>query len=122
MSETVRQNVLSPVLPAQGQKRITWSRLYGSAKSLAIANAAVQSNKPIIIVTEDSLKAANLINELKCYLNEADSIPVLTFPDWETLPYDRFSPYQDIISERLETLFNLPTLQQGILVVPITTR
>ncbi|MCW8994411.1 MAG: transcription-repair coupling factor, partial [Psychromonas sp.] len=48
-------------------------------------------------------------------------IEILSFPDWETLPYDHFSPHQDIISTRIETLYKLPTLQQGILIVPVTT-
>lgn len=121
MSESARQNLLSPKLPESGQTRVNWSRLYGSAKSLAIANMAAQTQRPIVVVTADTISAVNLINELKVYLKESKAIPVITFPDWETLPYDLFSPYQDIISERLETLFNLPEIKQGILVVPITT-
>jgi len=121
MSESVRQNVLSPKLPESGQSRINWSRLYGSARSLAIANLAAQTQKPIIVVTADTISAVNLINELNVYIKDSSSIPIITFPDWETLPYDLFSPYQDIISDRLQTLFNLPNTKQGILVVPITT-
>ncbi len=121
MSVSIRQNVLSPKLPAQDHARVNWSRLYGSARSLAIANMAMQTQKPIIVLTPDTISAVNLINELRVYLNDDNSTPVLTFPDWETLPYDLFSPYQDIISERLQTLFNLPDMKQGILVVPITT-
>jgi transcription-repair coupling factor (superfamily II helicase) len=121
MSVSARQNVLSPKLPESGQARISWSRLYGSAKSLAIANMATQTLKPVIVITADTISAVNLINELKVYINDLESTPVITLPDWETLPYDLFSPYQDIISERLQTLFNLPGLSQGILVVPVTT-
>ncbi len=121
MSESVRQNVLSPKLPESGQSRTNWSRLYGSARSLAIANMATQTQKPVIVVTADTISAINLINELNVYIKDSSSIPIITFPDWETLPYDLFSPYQDIISDRLQTLFNLPNTNQGILVVPITT-
>uniref|UniRef100_UPI00241E05FB transcription-repair coupling factor n=1 Tax=Ectopseudomonas oleovorans TaxID=301 RepID=UPI00241E05FB len=46
---------------------------------------------------------------------------ILCFPDWETLPYDSFSPHQDIISERLQTLHRLPHLKKGILLVPVAT-
>ncbi len=46
---------------------------------------------------------------------------VVQFPDWETLPYDVFSPYQDIISRRLATLAALPRLRQGIIVLPVAT-
>ena len=121
MSVSIRQNILSPKLPESRQERINWSRLYGSAKSLVIANMAKQTQKPVLVITADTISAVNLINEFKVFINDLESIPVITFPDWETLPYDLFSPYQDIISERLQTLFNLPGLNQGILVVPITT-
>ena len=48
-------------------------------------------------------------------------LPIFTFPDWETLPYDIFSPHQDIVSARLQTLASLPTAQRGIIVVPLST-
>lgn len=121
MHDTARQNLLSPKLPESGQARVYWSRLYGSAKSLAIANMATQTQKPVVVITADTISAVNLINELHIYIKDNDSIPVMTLPDWETLPYDQFSPYQDIISDRLQTLYALPTLQQGIVVVPVTT-
>lgn len=117
----MRQNVLSPVPPEQGRSRINWTRLYGSAKSLAIANLSEQSSTPIIVITADTPDAANCINELNVYIDDTALHPVMTFPDWETLPYDVFSPYQDLISERLHTLFKLPDLKQGVLVVPVTT-
>ena len=121
MTESVRQNLLSPKLPVPGQSRINWSRLYGSARSLAIANMAMQTQKLIVVVTADMISAVNLINELNIYIKENSLVKIITFPDWETLPYDLFSPYQDIISERLQTLFDLPNIKQGIVVVPITT-
>ncbi len=121
MSVSARQNVLSPKLPEPGQAKSNWSRLYGSAKSLAIANMAMQTKKPVLVVTADAISAVNLINELKVYITDLEATPVIAFPDWETLPYDPFSPYQDIISERLQTLFTLSTLEQGVLVVPVTT-
>ncbi|TAL03872.1 MAG: DEAD/DEAH box helicase, partial [Porticoccaceae bacterium] len=52
---------------------------------------------------------------------EANAIPILHLPDWETLPYDLFSPHQDIVSERLQTLCRLPSTRRGILVAPATT-
>src|SRR5690606_32280429 len=48
-------------------------------------------------------------------------LPVAQFPDWETLPYDTFSPHQDIVSERLTTLYRLPEFRHGVLVVPAST-
>ncbi len=121
MTVSTRQNILSPKLPETGQSKINWTRLYGSARSLAIANMATWQQKPIVVITANTISAVNLINELKVYLGKNSSIPVITLPDWETLPYDLFSPYQDIISERLQTLFDLPDMKQGILIVPVTT-
>ncbi len=121
MSVSARQNVLSPKLLKAGQSRSNWSRLYGSAKSLAISNMAMQIKKPVLVITKDVISAVNIVNELKVYITEQETTPVMVFPDWETLPYDPFSPYQDIISERLQTLFTLSGLEQGVLVVPVTT-
>lgn len=59
-----------------------------------------------------------LTRELRFF---APTLTILNFPDWETLPYDVFSPHQDIISQRIATLYKLPSVKQGILVVPITT-
>src|SRR5690606_415778 len=42
-------------------------------------------------------------------------------PDWETLPYDHFSPHPEIVSQRLATLHRLPALRRGIVVVPVQT-
>ncbi len=58
--------------------------------------------------------------QLEFFLADTDT-PLFHFPDWETLPYDVFSPHQDIISERLETLYRLPSIQKGILVAPVQT-
>ncbi|MCF8014692.1 MAG: hypothetical protein K9L65_03155, partial [Chromatiaceae bacterium] len=49
------------------------------------------------------------------------TVPVLSFPDWETLPYDVFSPLPELVSERLLTLHRLPQLKRGVLVVPVAT-
>ena len=51
--------------------------------------------------------------------NRTDPLQVFSLPDWETLPYDNFSPHQDIVSDRLSALYHLPDLQQGILVTSI---
>ena len=48
-------------------------------------------------------------------------VPVMPFPDWEILPYDAFSPHQDIVSARLRTLRRLQQVEQGIVVVSINT-
>jgi transcription-repair coupling factor (superfamily II helicase) len=112
---------LSPVLPAMPGDIYHWGRLYGSARGLAIYSAAVSVNSPLVVLTADIKSTENLLEELKFYSDTAANIPLLSFPDWETLPYDIFSPYQDIISERLATLTSLSILHKGILVVPVAT-
>ncbi|MBI4006454.1 MAG: transcription-repair coupling factor, partial [Gammaproteobacteria bacterium] len=121
MSDALRISPFHPELPGKSGERRYWGRLYGSSKALAISRVASEIEAPIIVITTDSLSAGRLLEELKFYSDGHSTVKLLAFPDWETLPYDLFSPYQDIISERLATLARLPTLIRGILVVPITT-
>ena len=91
----------------------------GSAPARLLAELA--ANYPLqLVITPDSQTANNLVRELGFYGRNSE-LEVMAFPDWETLPYDLFSPHQDIISERLSALYHLPTLKRGILVVPIST-
>ncbi len=116
-------NLLSPLNPKLPEKNIAQyqaGQLYGSAQGLLIANAAQQHHGPILVITDDAASAHKLEIEAQFYLTDK-SLPILHFPDWETLPYDTFSPHQDIISERLETLHQLPEFERGILLVPIST-
>ena len=106
-----------PILPAAAGKQ-HWGNLPGAAQSLAIAEAASAAKRFTLLLTADSQSAERLEQELKFF---APDLPVLHFPDWETLPYDLFSPHQDIISQRIASLYRLPELVHGVLVVPITT-
>ena len=104
-------------MPAVSGKQ-TWGNLPGAALSLAIAEAASNAERFTLLLTADSQSAERLQDELAFF---APGLPVLHFPDWETLPYDVFSPHQDIISQRIAALYRLPELTHGVLVVPITT-
>ncbi|WP_326428548.1 transcription-repair coupling factor [Stutzerimonas frequens] len=106
-----------PPLPAASGKQ-HWGNLPGAALSLAIAEAANNAERFTLLLTADSQSAERLQEELAFF---APALPVLHFPDWETLPYDLFSPHQDIVSQRIATLYQLPELSHGVLVVPITT-
>ncbi|RLU04079.1 MAG: transcription-repair coupling factor [Ketobacter sp.] len=101
-----------------GDQRI-WGNLQGSGQAWALAQTARRHQGLILVITANTQSALQLELEIPFYA-DADT-EVLTFPDWETLPYDSFSPHQDIISQRLATLHKLPTLKQGILVVPVST-
>ncbi|WP_448568431.1 transcription-repair coupling factor [Thalassotalea ganghwensis] len=117
-----QQLLFSPLLTnrkgQQADKKV-WSHLIGSSATLAIYQAALQSKRPILLVAHDTPSAIRLENELLSINHQ--NIDICLFPDWETLPYDTFSPHQDIISQRLATLYKLSRMNAGIIVVPVTT-
>ena len=112
---------ISPLAPGapRPDSRTRWTSLHGSARGLAVASLAQQSDAPVLVIAADSRTAHRLETELDFYLD--GETPRLRFPDWETLPYDLFSPHQDIVSERLETLARLPSLPSGVLITSVTT-
>ena len=109
---------LAPRLQTGAGQRSRWGQLYGASAGLAIAHAAREAGAPLLVVTPDMPMAHRLEYEIGFF---AAGLPVLGFPDWETLPYDVFSPHQDIVSERIEALARLPELTRGVLVVPVST-
>jgi len=112
---------LSPTFPHKSGERLKWQQPVGCGLSLAISNVAQSHSGPLVILCDDTHSAQQLLHELYFFLGHRSDIPVMIFPDWETLPYDNFSAHQDIISERLSTLYRLPTLQKGIILVPTRT-
>ncbi|WP_404339836.1 transcription-repair coupling factor [Pseudoalteromonas mariniglutinosa] len=98
--------------------KIQWGQLTGSSLSIAIAEGVKQHDELVVIVTPDTPSALRLETELDFLLPDNQ---VMVFPDWETLPYDHFSPHQDIISARLATLNTLKKEQQSVLIVPVST-
>jgi len=112
--------ILSSLQTTQADKK-TWCNLYGSSASVAIYHAALKNSAPILLITQDTPSALRLEHELSSLANSEQACDICLFPDWETLPYDSFSPHQDIISQRLSTLYKLSRMQQGIVIVPINT-
>jgi len=117
---SVNPSPLNPVLPSKTGERLDWGQLYGNASALGISQAALQHDGPLMVVTANANEAQQLEYALRFFLSGSD-LPILHFSDWETLPYDAFSPHQDIISERLTCLVNLPNWNKGILLVPVQT-
>lgn len=111
---------LAPPLPKNHSTAVHWARLYGSAPALAAVNAANRWAGPTLVVAPDEQQAYWLEQEIRFYAAGQD-LPVSHFLDWETLPYDMFSPYQDIVSTRLETLYKLPGLKNGIVIATAAT-
>jgi len=114
-----KNSIFSPELPLDSRQFLSWTGLKGCGDSLAIASAIKNENRLFVIVTPDNQTALRLEHELSFFLN--DKYPILHFPDWETLPYDVFSPLPEIISERLKTLAVLPETKRGALVVSVAT-
>lgn len=114
-------SLTAPPVSNRPGNRQYWGTLHGSAQSLAIANAARAYKGLSLVITADTSTAIRLETELAFFASSGEALPVLQLADWETLPYDTISPHQDIISERLRTLYQLPSVKQGILVVPVTT-
>jgi transcription-repair coupling factor (superfamily II helicase) len=93
-------NELAVSVPKSGERR-DLPPLAGSADALAIA-ALAQPGRTLTVIASSPLEAARLQEEIAWF---APSLRVHLLPDWETLPYDQFSPNQDLISERLATLY-----------------
>ena len=87
------------------------------SEPLAIAEIASQHKGLCVVIAQDTKSAVRLEKVLR----ELCRGEVCLFPDWETLPYDAFSPHQDIISSRLSALFYLQHAKQGIFILPINT-
>jgi transcription-repair coupling factor (superfamily II helicase) len=105
--------------PVGGLAHVRWGRLYGSAAALALCEAAARAAGPLVVIAPGARLAEQLHAELGFFA--APGCPVLLFPDWETLPYDAFSPAQDIVSQRLSALYKLPRLERGIVVTAVGT-
>jgi transcription-repair coupling factor (superfamily II helicase) len=97
----------------------TWTGLHGSSTALALLSAAEAHDGIVLVVTRSSHQSHLLETDIQLFGD--GSLPVLHFPDHETLPYDPFSPHPDIIAERLSTLASLAAIKRGLLLVPMST-
>ncbi|MCW5601650.1 transcription-repair coupling factor [Nitrosomonas sp.] len=107
------------VLPTAG-KLTRYAGFDGSSDAFVLAELArsVPSARPLTIITANALDAQRLLDELPFF---APELKVHLLPDWETLPYDTFSPHFDLISERLATLYQVLNGACDVLIVPVTT-
>ncbi|MBQ0930927.1 transcription-repair coupling factor [Ideonella sp. 4Y16] len=102
-------------------KRFTLPRPIGSADALLLAHhaqARVADGQRLAVVTADPADAQRLADEIPFFV---PGLRVAVFPDWETLPYDSFSPHQDLISERLATLWRIHQQEVDVVLLPATT-
>ena len=92
-------------LPLKAGERVRWGKAYGCAKALAIAELAALEERNILILTNSIVEAESLAHEIDFF--RATQAPVELFPDLEVLPYDDFSPHQDLMARRMSVLRQL---------------
>ncbi|MGL6313406.1 transcription-repair coupling factor [Vibrio sp. WXL103] len=111
------QTLLTLNVPTGAGDNKYFGNLLGASLALTSAELASTSGRHNLIVAPDPQTALKLQHEIEQFYPHAVTI----FPDWETLPYDNFSPHQEIISDRISCLYQLPTQQSGITIVPVST-
>src|SRR5690606_12452931 len=102
-------------------KRFTLPRPPASGDALLLARLAEreqQHGRLVALFTAEATDTQRLLDEIAFF---APGLRCAVFPDWETLPYDSFSPHQDLISERLATLWRISQREVDVVLVPATT-
>ena len=115
-------------LPKPGT-RFVLPALHGSADACVLAQAALalkSQQRMLALVVANATDAQRLLSEIPWFAEQGDAAPNAALrchllPDWETLPYDAFSPHQDLVSERLATLYEIQNGHCDVLIVPATT-
>lgn len=98
--------------------------VHGSADAYVLAQAAAElksQQRMLTVVVANASDAQRLLAEIPWFGKEASDLRCHLLPDWETLPYDAFSPHQDLVSERLATLYEVLNGHCDVLIVPATT-
>jgi transcription-repair coupling factor (superfamily II helicase) len=103
--------------PTQTPQKRRYTQLHGSSDALALARLA-EDAKPLIVFCASALDAQRLCEEIPYF---APGLAVNLLPDWETLPYDSFSPHHDLISERLATLYAITRGSCDLALIPAST-
>ncbi|MBS4431670.1 transcription-repair coupling factor [Pectobacterium punjabense] len=102
--------------PKAGEQRLL-GELTGAACAVECAEIVERHTGLVVLIAPDMQNALRLRDEIQQFTDQH----VTTLPDWETLPYDSFSPHQEIISTRLSTLYQLPNMTRGVLILPVNT-
>lgn len=113
-------SVLKPLIDPDHKGAIHWQPGRGSDNARGISQLAAARQKPLIVIANSITQVRPLADAIQFYGSD-DQPPPMLLPDWEMLPYDHFSPDQELISERLAVLHRLRAMQQGVVVVAITT-
>ncbi|MFA6016341.1 MAG: transcription-repair coupling factor [Gallionellaceae bacterium] len=105
------------MLLSSKHSRPRYTQLHGSSDALALAQLAIEKS-PLVVIAANAQDAQRLKEEIPFF---DAKLRVHLLPDWETLPYDHFSPHQDLVSERLATLHHIRSNACDVVIVPITT-
>src|SRR5215470_3478621 len=111
--------LLNPPLPGAATPRLEWRQLYGSAAALALAEGLAADARLYVVIADAARELERFSAALRFFAGHG--LALLRLPDWEVLPYDLFSPHPDITSERLKTLYELPYMKRGCLIVSADT-
>ena len=114
-------SALQPPSLRTDDQRVHWGNLHGSSASLAVASLAVQAREKIILVVAPDIHTARRLELDLRFFTAQQELPCHYFPDWETLPYDHFSPHPDLVSERLLVLHHLLRMKHGIVIAALPT-
>jgi transcription-repair coupling factor (superfamily II helicase) len=112
---------LKKFLPKPGN-RYALPSLHGSSDAHALAVGALElkaQGRMLMVIVANASDGQRLLNEIPWFA--PDQLRCHLLPDWETLPYDAFSPHQDLVSERLATLYEVQSRHCDVLIVPATT-
>ncbi|USX18304.1 transcription-repair coupling factor [Oxalobacteraceae bacterium OTU3REALA1] len=113
--------VLAKSIPKPGN-RFALPTLHGSSDAYALALTALElksQGQMLAVIVANASDAQRLLDEIPWF--GGDKLRCHLLPDWETLPYDAFSPHQDLVSERLATLHEISSGQCDVMLVPATT-
>jgi transcription-repair coupling factor (superfamily II helicase) len=112
---------LKKAIPKPGN-RFALPNLFGSGDAYALAQTALElkaRGQMLAVVVAQASDGQRLLAEIPWFAN--GSLRCHLLPDWETLPYDAFSPHQDLVSERLATLHEIQNGQCDVAIIPATT-
>ena len=134
MSNLLVKSSATDLTPTIGGASKLWNGLAEGAGPLALheylnlEDVASDANdlEKVVVVTSDAESADCWRQSLKFFGDNTDSesgkFEFKAFPDWETLPYDFFSPHQNITSSRIDCLYDLTIARKRLVVtIPITT-
>jgi transcription-repair coupling factor (superfamily II helicase) len=110
----VRRSLLFPSSALSAEQISSIGRAIGASAALAAVELARDAGRPLLVLAEDPRQADQLEAEIRFFADR--DLPVRHFVEWETLPYDSFSPHQDIVSDRLSVMASLPKADRGIVV------